>query len=249
MGEDLLACLGANPPILWVRLVDRGRPGHHLAVDGREHQHPFCALCGYRQQDPLERLARRRLEDQELALARIDLERLVAGESRHAAGTEPRAVDDEPGDQGPPPAWGQHDPAPISDPAIDPKAGVKLGAVALGGSRELERERDGVGDRLAGDLELPSSPRLHLDPVPEARSVRWGDRDLVAFSPTGLISAPQRSTGSPSASRTESRNSAARRISSARALPGSSRSRCEGFPELVPLVGQAGLGFRLQQPH
>ena len=55
LGHDLLARLGPHRPVVLVVAVDRGRPGDHLAVDGREHEHALGALRRHRQQDPLER--------------------------------------------------------------------------------------------------------------------------------------------------------------------------------------------------
>ena len=57
---------------------------------------PLVRLRRHRQQDPLERLAAGRLEDEELALARVDREALVAGQPGDLVGAQAGAVDRRP---------------------------------------------------------------------------------------------------------------------------------------------------------
>ena len=69
-------------------------PADDLAVERREDQHALRPRRGHGQQD---RVRPRRVEDEELALARVDRERAVAGQSGDLVGAEPGAVDDRAG--------------------------------------------------------------------------------------------------------------------------------------------------------
>src|SRR6478672_6812475 len=78
--DYLLGGLGPHRPVALVIPVDRGRPGQDLAVDAREDEDPLGPLGGHWEQYLLQS-RRRKLEDQELALARIDLEARVPAEA------------------------------------------------------------------------------------------------------------------------------------------------------------------------
>ena len=145
--QHLAGRVGAHRPVLLVLLVVGRRAGDHLAVDGREHEHSLRSLGGNRQQDALER--RRRVEDEELALARIDLEGVVARQPRDLVGVEPRAVHRDLRGHGLAARLGQADRPAGPLERRDPKAryGPRRRS-ACGRRGEREGERDRVGHRL-----------------------------------------------------------------------------------------------------
>src|SRR5205814_9909922 len=54
--QDLAGGFRAHGPVVLVLQVHGCGPRHHLAVDGREHEHTLGAFRGYGQEDLVERL-------------------------------------------------------------------------------------------------------------------------------------------------------------------------------------------------
>ena len=162
--EDLLPRLRSHRPVLGILLVDRGGPGDHLVVEGREDEDSLRLLAGDGEKDPVESLTGR-LEDKELALAGVDLEGAVAEQRRNRAGPEAGAVDHHPTAHGLAAAGGKDQSLPAAIDACDRKAGLQCGTVAAGGGGQRGREGDRIGDRFAGDLERAVAVEPYVDPV------------------------------------------------------------------------------------
>ena len=157
---------------------------------------PLVRFARHRQQDPLERLAAGRLEDEELALARVDREALVAGEPRDLVGAQAGAVDRH--------AAAQHgrrprcrSGKPVAARARSPstrRAGAQLGAGRDRGADQRPGVGDRVGDRLARDLERAVVAERRVDAVAPRAIGQRRDRARLAPSP-GAHAAPR--SGSP----------------------------------------------------
>ena len=107
-------------------------------------------LAWDREENLLRRPIARRVEHQELALARIDRERLVADQPRHLVGEKAGAVDEHLGVRRTA-VWRAERHARLD--RGEPEADLKLCALTLGLGCERARVHDRVGHRLAGHLQ------------------------------------------------------------------------------------------------
>ena len=135
-------------------------------------------VVGNRQEDPLERA----LEHEELALARVDLEAVVAGQARDLVGEQAGAVHRDPAPH-PTDLQAARGPADRGDPLAQPQ----LGAAVLRRRRQRARVGDRVGHRLARHVERAVRVALHFDAV--GRGVGGERRDLRAL---GVVARAQR---------------------------------------------------------
>ena len=213
---------------------DRGRWARdHLAVDGREHEHPLGALARHRQQDPVERRPGGRLEDEELALARVDREASSPASRATSSARRPGAVDGH--------AAAHHGRRPRRSRG---KRVVARARSPRPGHRSVPRRRrrprrrpaagvgDRVGDRLAGTSSEPSSWSVAATSLRRGSIGQRRDRSRSP-SPAGRSSAPQRIAGTPSRS-SRVAQLAERRISRVSSSPMGVEPVWR-IPELVPL--------------
>ena len=225
---------GADRPVALVVLVVRGRARDHLAVDGREHEHPLRALRRHREQDASSRAppGGSKTKNSPLRGRLRSCRRRPAGDLvRVQAG----AVDRDLQDRRPPPGAAARRRAGRARSPPRSRRGADLGARRRGRRREGERVGDRVGHRLAGDARperarsTPFRPRCARSPRPSALALVGGARP-----------ARRSRTGTPSSSSTGRRGLRARRISSVSSSPGLESKPVCRIPEFVPLAPSAG---------
>ena len=119
----------------------------------------------HRQVDTIERFAAWRVEDEELALTRVDLEALVTGHPRDLVGAEPGAVDRDIAAELLAAGEGQRQARVLLGNALDPGFGSQLGAAAHGRPRQRQGVGDRIGDRLARHLERAVVAQVDPDAV------------------------------------------------------------------------------------
>ena len=208
-------------------------PATTLPSIGREHEHTLRPLVGHRQQDPFQR--RPRVEDEELALARIDLEASSPTSARHVVGVQARAVD------GHVTSRARRRPGPGRAARRARSIASTRAPRAHLAPRRRQRQgvRDRVGHRFAGDLERAAV----------ARSTAHAVRARVAAMPRDGAH-PRRGAVAHHRPAAQHRHAelrrapvaqlAERRISRVSSSPGAESKPVCRIPELVPLAARPG---------
>ena len=233
-------------PVVLVLLVDarsgRRRPGRRA---WGTPVRPSCAASGTGSRIRSSG-ARRRVEDEELALARVDPEAVVAGQARDLVGAQAGAVD---GGARARLAARRRDARPpaVARTRVDrgrrcaPRRRAPRRAPRARACRRRGRSRPRPGPRAT-----PSARRADVDAV--ARGVRASARDRRALAV--VARAQQRAAAQHRhAERVEhgSRSAAERRISRVSSSPGSESKPVWRIPEFVPLAPRASAPLGLQQ--
>ena len=193
---------------------------------------------GSGQQDPLEPLAARWVEHQELPLAGIDLERVVARQARDRVRMKSGAVHHQAGAYAFSRGALQYEATLIAPHGGHPEAGPQLRAVTPGRQREGERVRDRVGDRFSRHLQRAVLAEQHLDAV--ALRVRGQRSHHVAARVARAQARPATQHRHTEGAEHGSLSAAERRISSVSSSPGTESNPVWRIPEFVPLAARPG---------
>jgi hypothetical protein len=174
------AASGRTVQSFLVVLVDGGGSGDDLAVEGGEDEDALGSLRGDGQQDAVEEGPAGQLEDEELALARVDLEGVVADEPGDGVGVQSGSVDRHRAGEAFPVSEVQGQAVGVLVDAGDTGVGADGGAGADGGVGHGEGVGDGVGDGFAGDEER-AVLLAHLDGHAVAAGIPGERDDGLAF--------------------------------------------------------------------
>ncbi len=219
-------------------LVDRGGAGDDLPSTVGKTSTPFVPSLGTGSRICSSR-SPRLLEDQELALARVDVERSSPASRGDLVGAEAGAVDERRVHSRALPRHRRRATKPSPSRSTDSTRKPVRSAAPWRTAARRERLGVGhrVGDRLARHLERPVLAQPRLDAVARRRSRPAPTIATSLGGDRGRISPPQRRTGN--AERLDHRVAELGRAEDQLGLElagRTSRSRCGGSPEFVPLA-------------